>query len=134
MSYLEHVGYVHMEKLLERPSKKFATGYYQLLGHEDREQLRSCLARFHNELNARKRRFDELKQIADKLETLMGAANLVRDLSSDSEVESPRDKRAKAREETKTAEPTSTSSWTLFGRAPVPTLAPAPAPAPSSKV
>ena len=126
MSYTQHPGYVHMEAIVGG-SKKYACGYYQLLVPEKRELLRGCLANFHGELNERKRRYEELQKIADKLEKHMGAANLVRELSSDSEAESPRDKRAKTREQSKFVQPAA-SSWSIFGRG----AQPPPPPPPSS--
>ena len=127
MTYQEHLGYVHMEKLLEKPTKKFASAYYQLMDQEERELLRGCLAKFHGELSMRKRKYEELQKIAETLEKLMGAANLVRELSSDSEAESPRDKRANTREQSKSVQPAA-SSWSIFGRG----AQPPPPPPPSS--
>lgn len=114
---MEHAGYVHIKALLDNPSKKYAGNYYQLLKQKDRELLRGCLASFHDELTTRKRRYEDLQKLAETLEKSMGAANLVRELSSDSEVESPRDKRAKKFEESKTAKPT---GWFTFGSSAVP--------------
>jgi hypothetical protein len=125
MSFQEHPGYEHM-KAIVGGSKKYACGYYQLLVPEKRELLRGCLANFQGELNEKKRRYEELQKIADKLEKHMGAANMVRELSSDSDAESPRDKRAKTREVSKAAEPAAaSSSWTLFGRGAQPPPPPA---------
>lgn len=126
MSYQEHAGYEHMQAIVGG-SKKYACGYYQLLAPEKRELLRGCLANFHGELNERKRRYEELQKIADKLEKHMGAANLVRDLSSDSEAESPRDKRMKMREQIKTVQAAASSSWSIFGRGAQPPPPPPPA-------
>ena len=127
MSYQEHLGYVHLEKLLEKPTKKFASAYYQLLGQDERELLRGCLAKFHGELTMRKRKYEEHQKIAETLQKLMDAANLVRELSSDSEAESPRDKRAKLRDETKNVQ--QASGWNFFGRGAAP---PPPPPPPST--
>ena len=126
MSYKEHLGYEHMQAIVGG-SKKYACGYYQLLVPEKRELLRGCLASFHAELNERKRKYEDLQKIADKLEKHMGAANLVRDLSSDSEAESPRDKRMKMREQIKTVQAAASSSWSIFGRGAQPPPPPPPA-------
>ena len=97
-----------------------------MLVPEKRELLRGCLANFHAELNEKKRKYEELQKIADKLEKHMGAANMVPELSSDSEVESPRDRRAKTREQIKTVQATS-SGWSIFGRGAQPPPPPPPA-------
>lgn len=89
-----------MNAIMEKRSKKFAVNYYQLLSQEKREELRGCIAKLHGELESRRRAFEELERITDKIDDLMTAPNqLTREISTDDEYESPRhrDKRARTR-------------------------------------
>ena len=121
MSYTQHSGYVHMEEIMKNRSRKFAVAYYQTLNQQKREDLRGCLARLHSELETRKKAFEDLERIADKIDDLMKAPNqLMREISSDSEYESPRQKRARVRASTMAPQaqaqaPAPSGSWFSFG-------------------
>lgn len=98
MSYTEHPGFEHMNAIIAKRSKKFAVAYYQPLNAEKRADLQSCIAQLHGELESKRKAFEELEKIADKIDDLMKGPNqLTRGISSDSEYESPRDRRSKKR-------------------------------------
>ena len=121
MSYTQHPGYVHMKEIIGKRSKKFAVAYYQPLNPEKRADLQSCIAQLHGELDSKRRAFEELEKIADKIDDLMKGPNqLTREISSDSEYESPRHKRARARSASQAIAPAqapapaSSGSWLPF--------------------
>ena len=117
MSYTQHSGYVHMEEIMNNRSRKFAVAYYKTLNQQKREDLRGCLARLHSELETRKKAFEDLERIADKIDDLMKAPNqLTREISSDSEYESPRQKRARVRASTQALAPAQAPAPASSGR------------------
>ena len=133
MSYKEHAGYRHMQIILDKRSKNYAVSYYKLLSMEQREELRGCLARLNGELEARRRAFEELENITEKMNILMSAPNqLTREISSDSEIDSPRNKRQRSKAVPATVAPvapvaSSSSGWGFFGGSGNPPPPPPPA-------
>ena len=98
MHYTEHVGYVHLKKLVDNKKKGevFASNYISTLEEEDLTNLRGCIALFNKELREQKKQFEELKKFYDtNVKDIVQTMNVTRSISSGSDA-SPRSPRLQA--------------------------------------
>ena len=94
MSYKEHDGYTFLEKVLGKKSN-FIKAYYQTLTDEERELLRGCMAKFHQEYGIAKAHFDAMTENHKTILEVATIMNTTTELSDGDE--SPRAKRANTR-------------------------------------
>ena len=115
MSYKEHSGYVHFQKIEKNKNKGqlWVRNYYSTMEDEDKELLRGCLSLFHIEITKLKRKYEEIMKLDETIATAVETMNLTRNISSETE-ESPRAKKRLRQSKDNTVQP-SAAGWSIFG-------------------